>query len=251
MKLKRLIKLSDIKNCKFLAADGDIGTCKDIIIDDGCLTIRFFSVVSKKWLPERKILLSPFTVGAIDEQNQLVYIELAQQQIKNSPPLGADQPISRLYEEKYFTYYDWPPYWDTLSWPNTSHLRTSVIATHHPDENIAPNTENHLQRANRILGYDVVDAEGKVGQLKDFIVDTHYWVIRFLEIGIHNSLDDTNFTLIPPSVILGVNWPDNRITVDLNCEILQNAPTHNADEPISKEFETQLLKYYQEEFYRK
>ncbi|MFN2127843.1 MAG: hypothetical protein ACK2TU_08300 [Anaerolineales bacterium] len=251
MKMKRLIKLNNMKACKFQAADGEIGTFADIFIDDSCFAIRFFSVNTINWLPKRKVLLSPFTVGAVDEQNQLVSIELAQQQIKNSPPLGTDQPISRRYEEKYFTYYDWPPYWDNLSWPNTFHHQTSAIANHRPDRDIAPHSENHLHRANRILGYDIIVADGKIGQLKDFILDTHYWVIRFLEIDTHICLDNTNSALVPPTAILGINWPDRRITVDLNREILQNAPTHNANEPISKEYETQLLKYYNEEIFRK
>ena len=61
MKMKRLIKLNNMKACKFQAADGEIGTFADIFIDDSCFAIRFFSVNTKNWLPKRKVLLSPFS----------------------------------------------------------------------------------------------------------------------------------------------------------------------------------------------
>ena len=251
MKLKRLVKLNDIKTYYCEAADGKIGPYEDIYFDAYRFAVRFLLVDTQQWLPERKVILSPFTVGAIDDQNQLVYIELAQHQIKNSPPLATDQPVSRQYEEQYFKYYGWPPYWDSLSWPNTLRVRASDISASLPHRTLSSHIENNLHRASKILGYSVALTEGPIGKLNDFVIDTHYWVVRYMEIDTRNWLDHKNFSLITPSMILGIDWPEKRISVDVSRKTLQNAPPYDANEPISRDYESRLLKYYGEVNYWK
>jgi hypothetical protein len=251
MKLKRLIKLNDIKTYDCEAADGEIGSYEDMYFDDTYFAVRFLLINTQKWLQGRKILLSPFTVGSIDEQNRLMYIELAQQQIKNSPPLGTNQTVSRHYEEKYFEYYDWPPYWDTISWPSTLPLRASAVAASRLSREISPHYENHLHRASQILDCVVSVSEGIIGKLTNFVIDTHYWVIRYLEIDTHNRMNGTNTALVTPTLILSINWPENRISVDISLDNLQNAPRYDANKPISRDYESRLLQYYGERIYWK
>jgi hypothetical protein len=251
MKLKRLVKLKEIKTYYCEAADGEIGSLEDIYFDDSCLAVQFVIVHSKLRLAGRKVLISPFTIGKIDEKNQLVYVELALQQIKNSPPLDTDQPISRQYEEKYFQYYGWPPYWDRLSWPNTSPLKSSTVIALNRIQEVSTRPENHLHEASQILNFGVVSTEGKIGWLNDLIIDTHYWVIRYLEIDTRKWLHSKDFALITPTTIASINWPENRICVDLDREALQKAPPYDANAPISRQYESQILKHYSEKIYWK
>jgi hypothetical protein len=251
MRLKRLVKLNDLNAYNCEAADGKIGPYGDIYFDASRFAVRFLVVNTQEWLTGRKVLLSPFTIGTIDEQNQLIYIELDRQQIRNSPPLGADQPVTRRYEEQYFKYYGWPPYWDNISWPHTRLLRASSISATRPNRSLPSHSENHLHRASQILGYGVAVAEGRIGKLSDFVIDTHYWVIRYMEIDTRNYLNSKKYALITPSMLLGIDWPEKDISVDVSRKTMQNAPPYDVNKPISRDYESRLLNYYGEVNYWK
>ena len=41
------------------ALDGGIGRCKDFLFDDKTWTIRYMVADTRKWLPGRKVFISP------------------------------------------------------------------------------------------------------------------------------------------------------------------------------------------------
>ena len=56
-------------------------------------------------------LVSPIAVKRIDWQRNLVQVELTQQQVKESPNVDTDKPVSRQHEADFFDYYGYPYYW--------------------------------------------------------------------------------------------------------------------------------------------
>ena len=208
--------------------------------------IHYLVVNTGRWLSGRKVLLSPFAVGEADEQKRILFIELTQEQIKNSPPIESDQPISREYEINYFNYYGWPPYWDNSLWPTTPSVPPPVAT----DSLQAP--ENiHLRSSKEIQGYSIDANDGGIGYVKSFIIDTQYWTIRYLEIDTRKWLLGGRHSLISPAWVTQISWPDRHLCIDLSRETLQNAPEYDENKPISREYELQLFNYYGKTIYWK
>lgn len=94
------------------ADDGEIGTVHDFIVDERSWRIHYLVVDTGKWLPGRKVLLSPRWIESIDWSRSKVKAQLARETIKNAP--GYDNPatITREYEERLFAYYGKPGYWE-------------------------------------------------------------------------------------------------------------------------------------------
>jgi hypothetical protein len=58
-----------------------------------------------KWLPGRKVLISPLSLGDSDWATRQFPVKLTKEQIENAPPIEKDAPVSRLYEKKHFDYF--------------------------------------------------------------------------------------------------------------------------------------------------
>ena len=62
------------------ATDGDIGTVKDSYFDDLSFTVRYVVVDTGGWLAERKVLLSPIAVRAMDWDHKRITAALTKRQ---------------------------------------------------------------------------------------------------------------------------------------------------------------------------
>ena len=82
------------------AKDGSIGKVHDFFFDDRQWMIRYAVVDTARWLPGRKVLLSPEACYEADGAAQVMRVDLTRDQIKGSPDISADRPVSIQEEEK-------------------------------------------------------------------------------------------------------------------------------------------------------
>ena len=101
-----LRSVNEIMNYTLVAKDGEIGRCKDFLFDDQHWTIRYMVADTGKWLPGRKVLISPLSLEEPEWATRKFPVTLTKEQIEKSPPLDEDAPVSRLYD-----YYGRPKYW--------------------------------------------------------------------------------------------------------------------------------------------
>ena len=59
---------SGIKGYAIAASDGKIGTVSDFLFDDDSWLVRWLVVDTGHWLPGRKVLLPPLTLGHPDPE---------------------------------------------------------------------------------------------------------------------------------------------------------------------------------------
>jgi hypothetical protein len=106
-----LRSVKEVKGYMVQAKDGKIGRCKDFLFDDETWTIRYMVADTGKWLPDKKVLISPVSLGEPDWASNLFPVRLSKKQIEQAPELDENAPVSRQYEIKYHEYYGWPLYW--------------------------------------------------------------------------------------------------------------------------------------------
>lgn len=93
------------------AWDGDIGYVKDFIVEDDIWAIRYMVVDTGNWLPGKKVLIAPQWITEVSWGESKVYVELTQEEVKNSPEFDASAPVNRAYEERLYDFYGRPKYW--------------------------------------------------------------------------------------------------------------------------------------------
>ena len=104
---------SAINGYAIAASDGRLGTVSDFLFDDASWLVRWLVVDTGKWLSGRKVLLPPSVLGHLDPKGQEFSVRLTMQQVKDSPDIDTDRPVSRQMETNIYDYYGWSPYWGT------------------------------------------------------------------------------------------------------------------------------------------
>src|SRR5665648_54800 len=89
----------------------EIGKVQEFYFDDYYWTIRYLVADTGNWLTGKQVLISPYAMVAVNNEERFIAINLTRKQIENSPSLDSDEPVSRQFEETYFGYYGYPLYW--------------------------------------------------------------------------------------------------------------------------------------------
>ncbi len=86
--------------------------------------------------------------------------------------------------------------------------------------------------------------DGELGHLKDFYFDDHTWTIRYLVVDTGNWLPDRT-VLISPFAVTGIHsTPHKVVEVNLNKQQIEQSPSVEAHQPISRQFEAEYFRHY-------
>lgn len=106
-----LNKAKALKGFTLDSLDGAIGKINEFYFDDLHWTIRYVVADTGNWLAGRQVLISPYALADVNEEEKSIAINLTKKQIEDSPSLDSDKPVSRHFEEDYYGHYGWPMYW--------------------------------------------------------------------------------------------------------------------------------------------
>jgi hypothetical protein len=242
-----LRSLDALRNYVLAAEDGDIGRCEDFLFDDIHWTIRYMVADTGKWLPGRKVLVSPISLGEPDWASQRLPVRLTKEEIKQSPPLDKDAPVSRQYEIRWFEYYGWPYYWSggglwgAAPYPSALYLkRLEKVA----EKGIEPEEETHLRSVKEVTGYQIMATDGDIGHVEDFIVEDELWLLQYLVVDTRNFLPGGRKVLVAPAWVTTVDWGGRSVSVDLIVDAVKNSPEYDPSEPVNREYEIRLYDYH-------
>ena len=90
--------INEIIGYKLMAKDGEFGKCDDFLFEDQPWIIRYMVADTGGFLNRRKVLIPLIELEKPDRSTQLFHVDLTKEQIKESPPLSEDKPVSRQYE---------------------------------------------------------------------------------------------------------------------------------------------------------
>jgi hypothetical protein len=224
-----------------MAIDGKIGRCKDFLFDDRYWAIRYMVADTARWLPGRKVLISPLSLNSPDWVQQKLPVDLTQEQIKSSPPLEDHAPVSRQYEIEWFNYYQYPYYWHSDGLWGINYLVENEMSPPKKEKENAPS--NYLRSAKEVKGYDIQAVDGSIGHVEDFIIEDTFWSIRYLVIDTKNWLPGRK-VLISPRWVDAVSWKDQSVHVNQNMKRIEKSPEYDPSRPVNLEYEARLYDYY-------
>lgn len=232
---------------RLTALDGEIGRCHDFLFDDAQWTVRYMVADTGRWLPGRKILISPAFLERPDWDARRFPVRLTRRQIEESPPLDSDAPVSRRYERTYHDFFTTPYYWlGNGLWGNYP-LPGAVFPPEMPTREQEPPDEHpdatHLRSLREVTGYRVVGSDEAAGWLDDFIVDDRTWALRFAVVDL-SRLPLSRKVLVSVDWIEAVDWVDREIRVEVSAEQIEGAPDFDPAAPVNEAQQTLLYDYY-------
>ena len=257
-----LRSMNDLANYAIRATDGTIGHVKDFYFDDESWVVRYFVVDTGAWLSHRKVLISPIAIGHPNWVERVLYASLTTEQVRNSPDIDTERPVSRQHEMTHLRYYGYPYYWGgTGLWggvddpsmmlmtgydgfvPTPRSQPTEAEKAWASAEAALHETDDpHLRSCNAVTGYHVEATDGGIGHVQGMLVDEDNWAIRYLVV------DTSNWwlghqVLVAAQSIQDVSWSEETVSVNLTRQAVKDAPPYDA-EALDRNLETNAPERY-------
>lgn len=88
-----------------------IGSVEDFFIEEDGWIIRYLLIDIRRWIKERRVIVSPEWVSEIDWLGEEIEVDLTKNQIENSPEFDPSEAPTRKYETALYDFYHQPGYW--------------------------------------------------------------------------------------------------------------------------------------------
>lgn len=210
---------------KLGASDGEIGQVKDFYFDDQNWAIRYLVADTGTWLSGRQVLLAPYSLGRLDQNEKILHVNLTRKQIEDSPSIDQHKPVSRQYEEEYYRYFGWPYYWQGEElWGLNGLPVLALPAKPLPPPPTLPNLTSperadvHLRSTQAVTGYQLrTQADGVLGSVCDFMMDAGSWAIGQLSIRTGHRLSGKEI-LIPTKDVDRISYDESTVFATLTTD---------------------------------
>ncbi len=224
--------------------DGELGTVDDLYFDDEKWTGRYVVVNSNRWLPGKKLFVSPASISEFTLENESLYANINKEEAKKSPS-PEEEPVTRKFESQFSQYYGLNPYW-----MGPGLWGSGMIARDLAQEKIDGSVvdyqeeESHAMSVNVVIGYEIATRDESFGKVKDVLVEEDSFKIRYFIVDTNHWLPGGKEVLISTDWIDDVNWHQSILSVNLTKDQVENAPELIDDEPINREMEERVFKHY-------
>ena len=187
------------------ATDGVQGTVQDCLFDDESWIVHYLVAETATPLGKRKVLILPFAVGRPEWETKRLPVRLTSEQIRTSPPLEADMPISQQYKSG-------------LKQPGS-----------------------HLRSMREVLGYGLHTTNGEAGTIEDFIIEDTLWGVHHVVVALK---DPARSILLSPDSIRSISWTSKAAWVNLSLQELTKSPEFDPAKPVNRDRDHRLYDYY-------
>jgi len=239
------------------ATDGEIGHVVDFFFDDQSWVIRYLVVETGSWLMSRKVLISPFALQEADWMHKRLPVQITREQVKHSPHVDTQKPVSRQHEMAYADYYGYPYYWggsglwgDGLYAPLLVSRKDmgSVLPGATTVTPLQPGNDPHLRSCQSVIGYHIHATDGDIGHLQELLVDEKTWSIRYMVV------DTSDYwvgheVLISPDWVKRIDWIESKVTLDLLQQTVKDSPRFESSTALNRVQEAAIHQHYKRPTY--
>ena len=198
-----LCDLKSLFGSPVIATDGDTGSVRNFLFDDQSWKVRYVVVDVGNWLKRRDVVLPIAALERPDWSNKICRAHLTKDQVRNSPDVDAEMPVSRQQEIAMHDYFG-----PLASWVDSEFgmpaIPTGMKYPVHTAEIL------HLRSTPHMLGYQVWATDGEFGILEDFVMDEASWHLGYLDVKSGDWLQNRS-VLVPTRWVQSVSWAEFRI----------------------------------------
>ena len=235
--------------------DGKLGTVSDFLFDDTTWKIRWMVVHTGGWLTGRKLLIHPSAISQADYGREGLSVTLSKQEVKDSPEILSDAPVSRQMEEALYGHYGLDPLWGGgnylglfpygmgAAYDRPAERDASDLLETKPGGLFSDGGDPHLRSLTAVVGYHIQAKDGPIGHLENFLVDDTTWGIRYLIIATQNWWPGRHI-LMPPYAVGEISWSERDVSVRATRAQVKTSPAWSPEKIVDGNYEKELHTHY-------
>lgn len=238
-----------LESFELRASDGAIGRVTDFFFDDRRWMVRYFVVEAGTWLDHREVLIAPASIHVLGWEQRVLSVDLTRDQVRHSPTIDPEEPVSREQEVALSQYYSWPMYWggagfsDPMMLAAPPFLPVSPLRERHARATSTLDEQHHLRSVADVRGYRIEANDGEIGNVDDFLVDDSDWRIGYLIVDTRNWWPGRR-VLVAPEWIYEVGWDEAKVFVDLSRNAVKHSPTYDPHAALPAGYTDRLHAHY-------
>ena len=210
------------------ATDGDIGKVEDFYFEDSTWLIRYFILKTGNWFFNRKVLISPQAIIKRDYVSGIFPVNLSKDQIRTSPDIDTDKPVSRQQDIQLYGHYAWQRNGSGFYAGGSEAIDNDPIIDEKILKEADPNDKRsdddlHLRSAKKIIEYHIHASDGDFGHVIDFVFDDANWQIIYLVVGSDNWFGGKQF-LIETGRVKEIQWENSKVIVNISIGEIKGGP---------------------------
>ena len=230
---------SQLKTYNIDAVDGEMGKIKDLYFDDQKWAIRYAVVDTRKWLPGRRVLLSPTSFVNLNNESDYLEVEYDKEAVRNSPEIPDEDAISKDIEDSIAGYYGWNRYWTgNMLWgpqdrplANFQHNEMTEKETRY-NQQLETQQAYDLRSEDETMDYKVHASNGKLGKVIDMIYDDEYWKIGYIVVASSENYMEPTWFVFDTDAIESVDWYEGDIYIKTTVEAAKLTKEYDSMEEI-------------------
>ena len=100
-----------------------------------------------------------------------------------------------------------------------------------------------MRSTNEVEGYYIQASDGDMGHVEKFLVDTEFWMIRYLVIDTRNWLPGKK-VVVSPDWIENIDWATSEVTIGMTQDQVKASPEYDKESVIDRAYEQRLYDHY-------
>jgi hypothetical protein len=126
--------------------------------------VRYLVADTGNWLIGRQVLISPYALISINQEVETIGINLNKKQIKESPSLDNNKPVSKQFEMAYYGYYGWPVYYTGIHmWGAYPYLMRDIKEQKILKQEEEKSWNSNLRSTDTVSGLHIQSSAGEIG----------------------------------------------------------------------------------------
>jgi hypothetical protein len=201
--------INGLIGCRMEARDGDGGRVDDVYFDDESWAVRYLVLKTDAWLSGRKVLIAPLALMEDGGMIGVFRVNLTQDQIRNSPDIDTDKPVSRQQEIELYGHYAWKGYWESGFYAQGVG-EIKEVSNMPQNERSGSAVDLHLRATSYVTGFHVHGTDGEFGHICNFVIDDRTWMVLNLVVDT-GHLPVGKKVLVAVDHIIQMQWNDSEI----------------------------------------
>jgi uncharacterized protein YrrD len=198
--------LETLMGASLIATDGEMGSVRNFLFDDQSWTIRYLVVDVGGWLARSAVVLAVTAVERPDWAKKTFHSRLTKEQVRNSPDVDTEKPVSRQQEIAMKEYLGLPDFWVDSEF---GLLYSMPPGREYP---VRAKGNLHLRSARDLPGYKVWATDSEIGRLEGFVMDDASWQLDYLDVKAGDWLHRRS-VLVPTRSVKSISWADHRVNL--------------------------------------